>query len=54
MMIFATKERAEQAAAELNQRPGRPKAQTVLIAEGWTVIASYKFGLSGPGAKQLN
>ena len=36
-MIYATKERAEQVAAELNQRPGYLKVNTYLSQHGWTV-----------------
>jgi hypothetical protein len=37
-MIYETKERAEQVAAELNTARGYGEARAVLIAHGWTVI----------------
>jgi hypothetical protein len=46
-MIYETKERAERWAAELNNRKGHPRARAVLTRNGWTVIASYAFGISG-------
>ena len=45
-MIFASKERAVEVANELNRRWGHPKPKVVLTAHGWTVIASYEFGVS--------
>jgi hypothetical protein len=36
-MIYATKERAEQVAAELNQRKGYFPARAALTVHGWTV-----------------
>ncbi len=40
-MIYATKERAEQVAFELNQERGYAPALAVLTPEGWTVLRSY-------------
>lgn len=36
-MIYATQERAEQVATELNQRPGYLKVSAYLSEHGWTV-----------------
>lgn len=45
-MIFPTKDRAEQAAAALNQRYDHPRARAILTPNGWTVIAAYAYGIS--------
>jgi hypothetical protein len=49
-MIYANEQRANEVAEMLNERRGYPRAKAVLTADGWTVIASYKFGQSGPAA----
>ena len=40
-MIYATKQRAEEVASELNSQPGYAPAKAVLTVHGWTVIRSY-------------
>ncbi len=47
-MIYETEQRAWEVADELNERRGYPRAEAVLTEEGWTVIASYAYGRSGP------
>lgn len=42
-MIYGSKERAEQVAAELNQRRGHPTARVFRAPQGWIVIASWTF-----------
>lgn len=46
-MIYRNQQRAEQVARELNERFGHPRSRAILTNDGWTVIASYEFGLSG-------
>ena len=46
-MVYENEERANQIAEMLNKRQGYPKSKAVNTAEGWTVIGSYAFGLSG-------
>jgi hypothetical protein len=47
-MIYTNEARAIDIAAMLNDRRGFPRAEAVKSAAGWTVIASYHFGTSGP------
>lgn len=47
-MTYATEQRANEVADMLNERRGYPRAKAVLCEHGWTVISSYKYGLSGP------
>ena len=46
-MTYRSKSTAETAAAILNLRLGFPRARAVWTLRGWTVIASYAYGLSG-------
>lgn len=48
MMIYKNEAGATEVAAMLNERRGYPRAEAVLTEQGWTVIADYKFGVSGP------
>ncbi len=47
IMIYATEQRANEVAEMLNERRGYARSKAVLTAQGWTVISSYKFGVSG-------
>ena len=47
-MIYATEQRANEVAAMLNERRGYPHSKAVLTPDGWTVVGSYEFGVSGP------
>lgn len=38
-MIYASKQRAERIAAELNTRKGYGEARAVLTGHGWTVVS---------------
>jgi hypothetical protein len=52
-MIYATQQRAEEVAAELNRQPGYAPAKAVLTADGWTVIRSYRHAKPQPTAEQI-
>lgn len=46
-MIYNSEARANEVAAMLNERLGYARAKAVLVAEGWTVITDYRYGVSG-------
>lgn len=45
-MIYPTQARADEVANMLNERRGFPRAKAVLTEHGWTVIASYEYGVT--------